>query len=103
MPADMGWDLTLRALLSLVLVVGLIAGTGLLARRFGVGGTGFNLRKGVRRLGLVEQIAVDNRRRLVLVRKDDTEFLLLVGGGADLHLDSRPPPAPVTLPEGPSP
>ena len=99
----MGWDLTIRALLSLVLVLGLIAGTGLLARRFGVGG-GFALRKSSRRrLGLVEQISVDNRRRLVLVRKDDTEFLLLVGGGTDLHLDSRPAPEPFTLPEGPSP
>lgn len=100
----MGWDLTIRALLSLVLVLGLIAGTGLLARRFGVGGAGFALRKGSRRrLGLVEQIAVDNRRRLVLVRKDDTEYLLLVGGGNDLHLETRSAPEPFTLPEGPSP
>lgn len=98
----MGWDLTIRALLSLVLVLGLIAGTGLLARRFGAG-AGFALRKASRRrLGLVEQIAVDNRRRLILVKKDDTEFLLLVGGGNDLHLDSRPAPEQFTLPEGPS-
>ena len=99
----MGWDLTIRALLSLVLVLGLIAGAGLLARRFGMGG-GFVLRKGVRRrLGVVEQIAVDNRRRLVLVRKDDTEFLLLVGGGADLHISTTRAPEPFTLPEGPTP
>jgi flagellar protein FliO/FliZ len=99
----MGWDLTIRALLSLVLVLGLIAGAGLLARRFGVGG-GLVLRKGQRRrLGVVEQLTIDNRRRLILVRRDDTEFLLLVGGGADLHLESRPAPEPFTLPEGPSP
>ncbi len=98
----MGWDLTIRALLSLVLVLGLIAGTGFLARRFGAGG-GLLLRKGARRrLGLVEQIAVDSRRRLILVRKDDIDFLLLVGGGNDLHLDSRPAviPEEFTLPEG---
>jgi flagellar protein FliO/FliZ len=99
----MGWDLTIRAILSLVLVLGLIAGTGLLARRFGVG-AGFTLRKGARRrLGLVEQIAVDNRRRLVLVRKDDTEILLLVGGSSDLHLQTMTAPEPFTLPEGPTP
>jgi len=99
----MGWDLMIRGLLSLVLVLGLIAGTGLLARRFGVGG-GFVLRKSARRrLGVVEQISVDNRRRLVLVKKDDTEFLLLVGGGNDLHIETRPAPDPFTLPEGPSP
>jgi flagellar protein FliO/FliZ len=99
----MGWDLMIRALLSLVLVLGLIAGAGLLARRFGMGG-GFVLRKGARRrLGVVEQITVDNRRRLVLVRKDETEFLLLVGGGADLHISTTPAPEPFTLPEGSTP
>jgi flagellar biogenesis protein FliO len=99
----MGWDLMIRGVLSLVLVLGLIAGTGLLARRFGMGG-GFALRKSSRRrLGVVEQISVDNRRRLILVRKDDTEILLLVGGGNDLHLDTRPAPEPFTLPEGLSP
>jgi flagellar protein FliO/FliZ len=90
-------------LLSLVLVLGLIAGAGLLARRFGMGG-GFVLRKGARRrLAVVEQITIDNRRRLVLVRKDDTEMLLLIGGGTDLHIDSRAAPEPFTLPEGPVP
>ncbi len=97
----MGWDVTIRGLLSLVLVLGLIAGAGVLARRFGMGG-GFVLRKGARRrLGLVEQITVDNRRRLVLVRKDDSEFLLLVGGGADLHISTTSAPEQFTLPEEP--
>jgi flagellar protein FliO/FliZ len=98
----MGWDVSIRALLSLVLVLGLIAGAGYLARRFGVAG-GLNLRRNARRrLSLVEQMQIDNRRRLVLVKKDDTEFLLLVGGGADLQLDKSPAPEPFTLPEGPS-
>ena len=96
----MGWDVTIRALLSLVLVLGLIAGAGYLVRRFGVQG-GLVLKRGTRRrLGVVEQLTVDNRRRLVLVRKDDTEHLLLVGGGADLLIESRPAPAPFSLPEG---
>ena len=99
----MGWDVTFRALLSLVLVLGLIAGAGFLARRFGVAG-GLPLKRGGRRrLGLVEQLQVDSRRRLVLVRKDDTEFLLLVGGGNDLHIQAAPAPEPFTLPEGPAP
>ena len=64
----------------------------------------FALRKGARRrLGLVEQISLDNRRRLVLVRKDDAEYLLLVGGGADLHIATMTAPEPFTLPEGPTP
>ena len=98
----MGWDVSLRALLSLVLVLGLIAGAGFLARRFGVAG-GLTLKRGGRRrLGLVESLQIDNRRRLVLVRKDDAEYLLLVGGGADLHIDKSPAPEAFTLPEGPS-
>lgn len=98
----MGWDVSIRALLSLVLVLGLIAGAGYLARRFGVAG-GLTLRRNARRrLSLVEQLQIDNRRRLVLVKKDDTEFLLLVGGGADLHIDKSPAPEPFTLPEGPT-
>jgi flagellar biogenesis protein FliO len=95
----MGWDMPLRALLSLVLVLGLIAGAGYVVRRFGMQG-GLILRKGARRrLAVIEQLTIDNRRRLLLVRKDDSEILLLVGGGADLHLDSRPG-VKFTLPDG---
>ena len=99
----MGWDVTIRALLSLVLVLGLIAGVGFLARRFGVAG-GLALKRGSRRrLGVVEQLQVDSRRRLMLVKKDDTEYLVLIGGSSDLVLSSSPAPEPFTLPEGPSP
>ena len=98
----MGWDMSLRALLSLVLVLGLIAGAGYLARRFGVAG-GLTLKRGGRRrLGVVESLQIDNRRRVVLVRKDDTELLLLVGGSTDVHLQTTPAPEPFTLPEEPS-
>ncbi len=98
----MGWDVSLRALLSLVLVLGLIAGAGYLARRFGVAG-GLTLKRASRRrLGLVETLQIDNRRRVVLVRKDDTEYLLLVGGSSDLHIDKTPAPEAFTLPEGPT-
>ena len=95
----MGWDMSIRALLSLVLVLGLIAGAGYVVRRFGMQG-GMILKKGARRrLGVVEQLTIDNRRRLLLIRKDDTEMLLLVGGVTDLHLDRRPAET-FKLPEG---
>ena len=49
----MGWDMSIRALLSLVLVLGLIAGAGYVVRRFGMQG-GMILKKGARRrLGVV--------------------------------------------------
>ena len=48
-----------------------------------------------RRLGIAEVIALDARRRLVLVRCDGREVLLLTGGGQDAVLG--------WLPERPSP
>ena len=99
----MGWDMSVRALASLVLVLGLIAGAGFLARRFGVAGGLALKRGGRRRLGVVETLQIDNRRRVVLVRKDDSEFLLLVGGGTDVHIQTAPAPEQFTLPEGNAP
>jgi flagellar biogenesis protein FliO len=96
----LGSDAVIRALLSLVLVLGLIAGAGYLVRRFGVQG-GLVMKRGARRrLGIVEQLTLDNRRRLVLVKKDDMEHLLLVGGGADLLIESKTAPEPFSLPQG---
>ena len=95
----MGLDVTIRALLSLVLVLGLIAGAGYVVRRFGLQG-GMVMRRGARRrLAVVEQVTVDNRRRLILVKKDDMEHLLLVGGGTDLLIESKPAPEPFSLPQ----
>jgi flagellar protein FliO/FliZ len=94
----MGIDVTIRALLSLVLVLGLIAGAGYVVRRYGQGG--LMLKKGARRrLSVVEQLTIDNRRRLLLVKKDGAEHLLLVGGTSDLLIESRPAET-FKLPEG---
>lgn len=81
----------LRFLLALALVVGLILGLAMLVRRFG--GGGLNARRRSRRLGVVEATVVDPRRRLVLVRRDGVEHLLLIGGANDLLIE-RGIPAP---------
>ncbi|MGB8313706.1 MAG: hypothetical protein WCE69_04395 [Aestuariivirga sp.] len=44
-------------------------------------------RKG-QRLGISEYHEIDKTRRLVLVRRDDTEHLLLIGGAHDLVVES---------------
>jgi hypothetical protein len=41
-----------------------------------------------RRLGLVESTSVDGRRRLLLVRRDDVEHLILTGGPVDVLLET---------------
>lgn len=66
-----------------IFVMGLMLLLGHVARRFdfsrwvgGAGGTGSGRE---RRLGVVEQLPVDGRRRLVLIRRDDVEHLVLLG------------------------
>ncbi|HBM90297.1 MAG TPA: hypothetical protein DD400_00220 [Rhodospirillaceae bacterium] len=46
------------------------------------------------RLKFLTSLSLDSRRRLVLTRCDDKEYLLLLGGNNDLLLSSSPiPPA----------
>jgi len=42
-----------------------------------------------KRLGVVEQSAVDGRRRLLLVRRDDVEHLILTGGPVDVVIETH--------------
>ena len=44
------------------------------------------------RLGVVQSLALDPRRRIVLMRCDGREFLLLTGGAQDLMLGFLPGP-----------
>ena len=41
-----------------------------------------------RRLQIVEIAAIDSRRRVVLLRRDETEHLVLLGSGNDLVIES---------------
>ena len=65
-----------RFVLSFVVVIGLIGGLAWVLRRYGAGRITAAAGKG--RLGVVEVAAVDAKRRLVLVRRDDTEHLILL-------------------------
>jgi flagellar protein FliO/FliZ len=79
---------------ALGLVLGLIFLCALAARRGGLTPTG---RAGRRagRIGIVESVALDAKRRLVLVRRDDREHLVVLGPAGDLVVErgiSAPPP-----------
>ena len=41
------------------------------------------------RLSVTDAAAVDNRRRLVLVRRDDVEHLILIGGPSDVVIEQN--------------
>lgn len=46
------------------------------------------LRRGERRLGVVEAASVDGRRKLLLIRRDATEHLIMIGGPVDMLIES---------------
>jgi len=81
-----------RYLGALLLVLGLVGFAGLAARRFGLPG----LAKPVnaRRLRIVESLMISPRQRLVLMRRDDVEHLVMIGpDGASLIEQNIAPPA----------
>ncbi|MBJ7416952.1 MAG: flagellar biosynthetic protein FliO [Niveispirillum sp.] len=73
----------LRLILALGAVLALIAVFAVLLRRYGPAAGLAVRRKGDKRLSVVEVMALDARRRLVLVRRDGVEHLLLLGIGED--------------------
>ena len=76
--------------LLLLLAVALVAG-GLAARSYMTGepiAGNFFGPKPERRLSLVEQTTVDNRRKLLLVRRDGVEHLIMTGGPVDLVIET---------------
>ncbi|NKB56801.1 MAG: hypothetical protein GKS00_10740 [Alphaproteobacteria bacterium] len=88
----MDFDGYLRFVLALVFVLGLIGLIGLLLRRYGASAMGMApRRKGQgRRLQVVEVAAIDARRRLVLVKRDNREHLILLGASSETLIESSP-------------
>lgn len=46
------------------------------------------LRGREKRLGVVEAASIDGRRRLILLRRDDVEHLIMTGGPVDVLIES---------------
>jgi flagellar protein FliO/FliZ len=83
----MEFETYLRFLAVLVLVLGLIAICAWVARRFGLGGALAATKGGSTRLAIVEVKVIDPRRKLVLLRRDDKEHLVLLGPNQDLLIE----------------
>ncbi|MFT5508852.1 MAG: flagellar protein FliO/FliZ [Hyphomicrobiaceae bacterium] len=91
----MVWDI-LSWLFFIVFIAGLIIVGGLLLKGYLAqeGGaasfTGsFFGPKPEKRLDVVDQANVDGRRRLVLVRRDDVEHLIMTGGPVDVVIETN--------------
>lgn len=80
-----------RAIVALGLVLALIMLTVWLMRRFGNGGiaSGAAGRNRQQRLSVLDSAPVDARRRLVLIRRDNLEHLLLIGGPTDVVVEAN--------------
>src|SRR5262249_34180957 len=49
------------------------------------------------RLAVIDQATVDSRRRLVLIRRDNVEHLLIIGGPSDVVVEQNIVPAATAL------
>ncbi len=85
----MDLDQYIKFVLALLFVVGLIVAVAWLMRRIGLGGVATGTMRH-RRLGMVEVMPLDAKRRLVLVRQDDREHLILLSAAGDLLVASNP-------------
>lgn len=81
----------MRFLFALVFVLGLIGASAWLARRFGIApGAATGGTRASRRLEIVESLALDAKRRVVILRHDGMEQLILLGESTETLLDTRP-------------
>ncbi|MGY3457796.1 flagellar biogenesis protein FliO [Bradyrhizobium sp. LM3.4] len=89
-------------IVAFIVVLALIGVAAWLVRRFATSRLGANTQRGrMPRLAVIDAAAVDGRRRLVLVRRDNVEHLLMIGGPTDIVVEPnivraapRPRPAP---------
>jgi flagellar protein FliO/FliZ len=82
----MGFDVYWRFVLALAFVVLLIVACAWIARRLGLGGR-LAATRGKRRLAILEVLPLDGKRRLVLLKRDGVEHLLLLGHQSDLLIE----------------
>jgi len=103
-----------RIVIAFVIILPLIWLTFWALRRFGGERLGSTTARGRQpRLAVIDAAMVDGRRRLVLIRRDNVEHLLMIGGPSDLVVEpnivraastqreappARPPAASDTLP-----
>ena len=82
----MGLGTYFQFVLALAFVLALIVALAYVVRRLGLGGR-FVVTGGKRRLAIVEVLPLDAKRRLVLLRRDGVEHLVLLGAASDCVIE----------------
>ena len=75
--------------IAFVVVLALIGAATWLVRRFGAPRLDAGARNRQPRLAVVDSAAVDGRRKLVIIRRDNVEHLLMVGGPTDVVVETN--------------
>src|SRR6266571_2073864 len=79
--------LAVRFFVAFLIVLALIGAIAWAVRRFGSGRLGASTRGRQPRLAVIDYASVDGRRRLILVRRDNVEHLLMIGGPTDVVVE----------------
>lgn len=83
----------LRVVMAFAIVFGLMGLLGYALKYINMRGMKLpGLTTRAQRLQIVESLTVDVRRRLVIIRRDDVEHLLLLGANQDIVIESNLPP-----------
>ncbi len=80
--------LAVRFSLAFLIVLGLIGAAAWAVRRFGSARIGM-ARGRLPRLAVIDYASVDARRQLILVRRDNVEHLVMIGGPTDVVVESN--------------
>jgi hypothetical protein len=81
--------LAVRFFLAFLIVLGLIGVAAWAVRRFGSARLGGAVRGRQPRLSVTEYASIDARRRLLLVRRDNIEHLVMIGGPSDIVVEAN--------------
>jgi flagellar protein FliO/FliZ len=81
--------LAVRFFLAFLIVLGLIGAAAWAVRRFGSSRIGGTARGRLPRLAVIDYASVDARRRLILVRRDNVEHLVMIGGPTDVVVEAN--------------
>lgn len=82
--------LAVRFFIAFIVVFALIGAAAWLLRRFGANRLGGAASRGRQpRLAVIEAGAVDGRRKLVIVRRDNVEHLIMIGGPTDILIEAN--------------
>ena len=82
--------LAVRFFIAFIVVFALIGAAAWLVRRFGAASLGGAAARGRQpRLAVIEAGVVDGRRKLVIVRRDNVEHLIMIGGPTDILIEAN--------------